>query len=316
MRTGVILPSFEGEGPPGRFFVDRAQQVEDLGFDSLFVGDRLFGHTPSIDPLVALGAYAAATTRITIGTGVLLLALREPAVAAKQVATIDLLSAGRMVFGAGLGGEVAEEWDGMQVPMAERGKRLDEYLEIVRLLWAGRTVDYAGAFRSVHGVVGSPPPARPGGPPIWIGGRSDAAVRRSLRFDGWCAYAVSPRALHERVEQIRSVRGPEFTVSAMVFSRVDDTHDRAIDGARQMIMSMYQQDFRELLGRVGAVGTAEHVADRLAQFRATGVDEVVMCVLASPEDMPRQLERLAVICRGLDLPAARFPGEGSKSRNR
>src|SRR5436305_493505 len=295
MRIGLIFPSFVGEEPDCRFHVERAQQAEELGFDSVFAGDHLFGHSPTPDPLAMLAAMAAATSRITLGTGVLLLALREPAVVAKQVATIDSLCRGRFVLGVGLGGEMEAEWEAMEIPLRRRGARLDEYLILLRELWSGKPVDHAGEFRTIRGVTGSPAPTHLGGPPIWIGGRSDAAVRRALVHDGWCAYATSPRTLAKRVSELRRIRGGDFVVSAMVFTRLEPSNDAALDGANEVISAMYRQDFRGLLQSVGAVGDAAHVASRLGDFAATGIDHVILCPVVPAALLELQLRTLAAV---------------------
>jgi probable F420-dependent oxidoreductase len=306
MRVGVIFPGFHPDAPSAAFHVEHARLVEQLGFDGLYAGDHLFGNTSNPDTLVILAAFAAATDRIWLGSAVLLLALREPALVAKQVATLDTLAPGRFVFGAGLGGEMEQEWAAMQVPLARRGRRLDEYLEILKLLWSGEPVDFAGEFRSISGVTGNPLPSRPGGPPVWIGGRSDAAVRRALRHDGWCAYVTSPRTLARRAAEIRQTARPGFTISTMVFTRIDSSAEAAAAAASEHIGAMYHQDFSELVRHVGAVGPAATVRDRLLGFATAGVDEAIVVPTVRPDELADQLTAIAAVAG--EVRAAGRPG--------
>ncbi|HZQ34284.1 MAG TPA: LLM class flavin-dependent oxidoreductase [Dehalococcoidia bacterium] len=170
-----------------------AELAEALGFDSVWVGDHLLWHTPAPDPAVVLGALSARTSRVRIGSGVMLAALRPPVVIAKQAATLDLLSGGRFVLGVGAGGENPAEFAAAGVDVRERGGRLDETIAICRALWSRPSATFSGRYYQLREVRFDLPVATPGGPPIWVGGRSPAALRRAGRLgDGWLAFAVDP----------------------------------------------------------------------------------------------------------------------------
>ena len=158
-----------------------------LGFDSLWVGDHVAFPMPILDPLLQLALAAAHTERLWFGTSVYLVPLRHPVLIAKQVATLDLMCGGRFVFGVGVGGEFAREFEAVGVPVNERGARMSEALPLLRKLWSGEPVAHAGRFHASE-VRLLPKPAQPGGPPIWCGGRSAA---RSSGSRGW-ATAGSP----------------------------------------------------------------------------------------------------------------------------
>ena len=117
-------------------------------------------------------------TRLQLGTAVYLLPLRHPTPVAKQVSTLDHLTEGRFIFGVGVGGEFPKEYEACGVPIGERGARLSESLAVLRALWSGRPASYKGRFFQFEEVAMQPPPRQAGGPPIWCGGRSDAALRR------------------------------------------------------------------------------------------------------------------------------------------
>jgi probable F420-dependent oxidoreductase len=296
-RTGVIVGSWPlGLPSSGTYYRDLARHTESLGYDLLFSGDHLFMYSPNVEALTVLATFAAATETIEIGTAVLLPALREPALAAKQLASIDYLSGGRLIVGIGVGGEIEQEWRAMEVPVTERGRRTDEYLELMAALWSGGQVDFDGEFRSVHGVCGSPGPVRPDGIPIWVGGRSDAALGRASRHDGWCAYACSPRRIREsvaRLDEIMGGRPPGYRISMVLFAVVDDDADRARSTATEVLNARYHQDWDRFLDTMCAVGDPDHVAGRVAEFRAAGVDDVILCPQVPAEAIGDQLTRLA-----------------------
>jgi probable F420-dependent oxidoreductase len=297
-RSGVLLGSWPLGMPADSGFYPRvARQVDGAGFDLLFVGDHLFPTGENPDALALLAGLATVTEHVRLGTSVLLLPLRDPVVVAKQAATVDLLSGGRLILGVGVGGEFEWEWAAAGVSTSGRGARTDEYLALLAQLWTGEPVDHAGPLRPVTGVKGSPRPVQPGGPPIWVGGRSDAALDRAARHDGWCAYAVSPRRLHESIDRIAAVRGDldDFRVSSVLFTSVDHDEQRARDTAASVLGSRYRQDFDRFLDAFCAVGSPGRVADRIAEFRAAGVDDVLLAPQVPAEMFEQQVDLLAEV---------------------
>ncbi len=296
-RTGILTGSWPlGMPPAGSFYRDLAQQVEGLGYELLFHGDHLFMYNPNPDALVVLSHMAACTKRVVLGTGVLLPALREPAVMAKQIATLDYLSEGRFVLGVGVGGEVEQEWNAMQVPRETRGARTDEYLALMQALWSGEVIDHQGRFRSVSGVRGTPAPSQAGGPPVWVGGRGDASLRRAARHQGWFPYAMSPRRVREGVATLTAMMGaiPEgFRIAYVLFAYVDHDEQHAREMAGRVLGKRYAQDFDKLLGPICAIGTPAQVAARVAEYRDAGAQDIIIVPQAPAEEYPQQVERLA-----------------------
>lgn len=198
-----------------------AELAEALGFDSVWVGDHVLWHTPAPDPAVVLGALAARTSRVRIGSGVMLAALRPPVVIAKQAATLDLLSGGRFVLGVGAGGENPAEFAAVGIEVQARGTRLDETIAICRALWTQHAVTFSGRHYTLRDAHFDLPPATPGGPPIWVGGRSTAALHRAGRLgDGWLAFAVDCERFatgwqRVRKEAERSARDPDLLTPAL-----------------------------------------------------------------------------------------------------
>jgi probable F420-dependent oxidoreductase len=178
--------------PPEEQFA-LAQRCEALGLDSLWTGDHVSFHNPLYESLTLLAAYAGITRRIRLGSGVYLLALRQPTVVAKITSTLDALCGGRLIFGVGVGGENPKEFEACGVPHQERGARVSEGIDVVRTLWRDTPASFQGRFTRFENVSIDPKPVQKPGPPIWIGGRSDAALARAGRQgDGWISYVVQP----------------------------------------------------------------------------------------------------------------------------
>src|SRR5713226_5397198 len=176
--TQIRFGCFLAPHPPQEQFAI-ARRVEALGFDSIFTGDHVSFHNPLYESLTLLASYASITSRVKLATGVYLLALRQPAIAAKITATLDVLSGGRLIFGVGVGGENPKEFELTSSPHKERGARVTEGIDVVRALWRETPATFHGRFTKFSDVSIDPKPVQTPGPPIWIGGRSDAALTRA-----------------------------------------------------------------------------------------------------------------------------------------
>ncbi|MER5596114.1 TIGR03619 family F420-dependent LLM class oxidoreductase [Streptomyces sp. NPDC002265] len=164
-----------------------ARHAEDLGFDHVAVGNRLLdsGFGLDTDPLVLLSAVAGATTRLRLLTSVLVAPYYPALVLANQAATLEVVSGGRFILGVGTGWN-PDEFDAVGVPARERGARTDDRLGAAKALWTRRPADFDGPFTTLRAARLGVPPVTDGGPPVWVGGHSNAALRRVLRFgNGW-----------------------------------------------------------------------------------------------------------------------------------
>ncbi|MFE9750044.1 TIGR03619 family F420-dependent LLM class oxidoreductase [Saccharothrix saharensis] len=196
MHLGVSLQPL-GAAATGGTFLDTAAAAERLGFDSVLMSSHLLaGNAGStMDPVVLLASVAGHTTRVRLVTSVLVLPYYHPVVLANQLSSLDVLSGGRFVLGVGAGWN-AEEFAAVGVPVDRRGARTDEYLAVLTDLWRGEPVTRTGTFGSLAGSRIGVTPTTPGGPPRWIGGHSDAALRRAARFGtGWHGVGVTPAAM-------------------------------------------------------------------------------------------------------------------------
>lgn len=280
--------------------LDLARASEALGYDALWCGDHLSFHGQYYEALTLLAAYAAVTTRIKLGTGVYLLALRPPAVAAKQAATVDQFSGGRLIFGVGVGGENPKEFEVVGVPHRERGARVNEAIEVIRALWRDTPATFRGRFTSFEGVSLDPKPVQRPGPPIWIGGRSDAALARAGRQgDGWMSYAVQSARYAQSLAKIRAAAQAAgrsldgFTASHLAFVTMGRDHEAARDTWVRILSRRYNQDFGPLAERYGIFGTAAQVLEQLAAFVDAGCRYFVISAIADPDRQREQIEAFA-----------------------
>jgi alkanesulfonate monooxygenase SsuD/methylene tetrahydromethanopterin reductase-like flavin-dependent oxidoreductase (luciferase family) len=283
MRWGVLLPTLDplrAGGPPR--VVEAARLAERLGFDAVWAGDHLACPAPVLDATQCLAAAAAVTERVTLGISVLLLGLRPPAWAAKQVVTLDALSGGRLALGVGVGGEFPQEFAAAGVPRRERGARLDAALAALPDLLAGRP----------HGDIPALEPALAAPPPILVGGRSDAALRRAARFgDAWLPMWISPATLARRAERLAELAAahgrPRPGLALLIGVRVGDD---AAPQADAHLRGLYGMGL-ERVERWTPVGDADAVGEQLEAYREAGVGELILMPLGA--DPLGQFERLA-----------------------
>jgi alkanesulfonate monooxygenase SsuD/methylene tetrahydromethanopterin reductase-like flavin-dependent oxidoreductase (luciferase family) len=285
MDIGIGLPATI-PGVAGRNVIDWAQRADGGPFSSLGIIDRLV--YPNYEPLIALAAAAAVTRRIRLLPSVLLAPLRNPGVLAKQVASLDALSEGRVTLGVGVGGR-EDDYRAAPATFHDRGKRLDAQLELMHRAWSGEPL------AEDVGPVG-PPPVQAGGPPVLIGGNSPAAVRRLARWgQGFIAGGAPPeqaKALYEVAAAAWSGAGrpgrPRF-VGGLYWALGPDAAARA--GA-------YIRNYYGFLGPVaeafaaGVPSTPEAIKGAIAAYAAAGMDELLLWPCVPDLD---QVDRLAAV---------------------
>jgi probable F420-dependent oxidoreductase len=221
MRFGVHLPQYgRAAGPDAITRV--AQHAEELAFSDVWVSDHLAVPTDApyppaflYEPMVALTWAAAATQRIGLGTSVLVLPYRHPLHLAKELASLDRLSGGRLIVGAAAGW-LEREFDALNVPFAERGARTDEAIDALRACWGDQPTNFRGPTLNLVDLKVEPRPERR--VPIWVGGASAPALRRAVeRGDGWHGTFMSAADTGPILQSLRARRPePEFTLSMRV----------------------------------------------------------------------------------------------------
>ena len=225
MKFGICLPIRLDAGAPTNIGIAKA--AEGLGFDSVWASDHVVipARRSGIfteyfyDPFTLLAFIASGTSRILLGTSVIILPYRNPLVTAKMAASLDVVSGGRLVFGVGPGW-MREEFEALGIPYESRGRMTDEYIEIIKTLWEEDDPEYKGEFFSFSDVRFDPKPVQKPRPSVWIAGSSERAMRRAaLSGDGWQPTGVSPDSVADGIARIRFIADEaEREVDGMTFS--------------------------------------------------------------------------------------------------
>jgi probable F420-dependent oxidoreductase len=277
--------------PPGNVWTAKevarwAARAEALGFDAVETGDHVAFHEARPDPFSVLAAAASGTQRVRVETAVLIAPLRHPVYVAHLAASLDVLSGGRFTLGVGVGGEGAAEFAALGVPLRERGRRTDETIEICRALWTSDDVRYGGRIFSLDGVTLPVKPVQPGGPPVWVGGRSDAAIRRAARLgDGWLAVWASPRRIAEASADLEGK-----TIGLHVWGAFAHGREEAAARLAPVMEATYRLPF-ERFERYAFLGPEQAWVERVAEYAAAGVTR--FNGLLSGERPEEQMERWA-----------------------
>jgi probable F420-dependent oxidoreductase len=285
IRAGLGIAAFPFDAPRDLFAF--AERCEGWGVDSLWQTDRLHGSEGQLEALATMAALAGCTERIKFGMNAVVASLRDPLVLAKQCATIDFLSRGRLLPVFGVGAEADPVWKATGRDPAERGRRADEALEIAQRLWRGEDVHFAGRFFQYAGARIAPLPVQQ--PlPCWIGGSSPAAIRRTARLGtGWLAGLAPP----EEVARVIAAIQAELTRSGRT---IDADHYGATIPCR---IGALDGPLGERFARAGAgaipAGSPERILARAREYLAAGASKLVLIPLArGTRDLLDQAERL------------------------
>ncbi|TDP92197.1 LLM class flavin-dependent oxidoreductase [Labedaea rhizosphaerae] len=272
ISLGVSLPIFGGRaGSTIPQPAVLAKRIEDLGFDSVWCGDHLDNGAPLLDSTLSLTAAATATTKIDLCYGVLLIAMRQPALVARQLATLQYLSGNRVVLGVGVGGQWPAEWRAAGADLKGRGERTDRILRMLPDLLSGKETRVVTEPGEPTVTIAPAVPM----PPVWVGGRSERAIKRTLEFGhGWIGSMLLPgqlRDLKDRFAELATDRDtPE--VGTILFATGDPNgRDAAVD----YFTRTYGLD-RKLGAKLVLAGPADVLAERIAEYRDAGVTRVVL----------------------------------------
>lgn len=297
IKFGIGLGSGPGGIPDARTTMAFFDKIEEWSFDSLWLSEHVVGRGPILDCLTTITMFAARTRRAKFGTSVLLPTLRHPVLLAKQLATLDYLSEGRLLLAFGVGSEPAD-YAACEVPTEQRGRRLDEAMRILRLLWTQDHVTFSGRCYHLENVTLDPKPARPGGPPIWIGGRSEAALRRTAQVsDGWLASFVTPAEFQHDMDTIlayAAAAGRAFErdeAGLILLACVAEPSSPAYERAVRYAEATRKRPATEVLER-SLIGPAAWCVERLHAYVAVGLDKFVLRPLCQPDEL---IDQLAVL---------------------
>ena len=295
-RIGIM----PGPWPPGRdgagFLWTLCDMLERSDVDSIWLSDRLSSPAPVPEVMTTLAAIAARTTRLKFGPSVVVLPYRTPVVAAKEMATVDWLSQGRLLPAVGVGVELPREFDASGVPFAERGRRTDEAIRVMRLLWTQDEVTFQGDFFKLDRVSIFPKPWQTP-PPIWIGGKSLAAMRRTARLgDGWIPSFITPDEMRAGIQQVHDLAAaagrqvPEDHFGTLINYALADSEAAALALAQPYVPRGRVDE--STMRQCTAFGPAGRLLEKVEEYVKAGASKFILRPLCPPD---RMLEQLALV---------------------
>jgi probable F420-dependent oxidoreductase len=263
------------------------REAERLGFDSIWTGEHIVFHRPILDAVPVIAGLAALTSRVEIGPAAIILPLRHPTMLAKELASVDIMSGGRLIVTAGVGGDYPKEFEACGVPHRQRGLRTTEMIEIMRRYWTEDRFSYDGKIFQLEDVWMEPKPVSPGGPRIWMAGRSDAAIERAARLgDGYMPYMFTPDLCADSMRRIQTAADrlggplrPGFELSAFIYVSLHDDPAFARRLAVEDLGWRYNQPFDRLVERYCVYGTRDQVVEGLQAFVEAGVNHLVLAMV-------------------------------------
>ncbi|MEV0629528.1 LLM class flavin-dependent oxidoreductase [Nonomuraea wenchangensis] len=298
VKIGYLLPTRDqavrGDDDPA-LMIDHARHAEALGFDSVWAGDSPLTR-PRVDPLLLLAAVAVKARRLMLGTAVLLPALRHPILLAHQLATLDRLADGRLIVGMGGGfpnASTEAQFDTIGVPFRSRVSRLEESIEAMRRLWSGEGVSYTGRHFDFRDVTLVPAPARPAGPPIWLAGSGEPALRRVARLaDGWLPYPPAVADYARERAAIEQMATRPVTNALYATMSLDDDPANARELLRRSVERYYNAPL-EAVAKIQAMfaGRPSDAAEWLNSYIRAGARHVIIRLAA--DDHHATLEKVA-----------------------
>jgi len=285
VKVGVGFGLFSLGLPSADTIAKVAERAEDWGLDSFWLSDHLLAPTPELDVVATLSLLASRTSRIRLGPSVFLLNLRHPLVAAKSFASLDYLSNGRMVMAVGTGANLAD-YAACGIPTEGRGRRLDEGILILRKVWTEPKTSFHGKYFNFENVTIEPRPLRrtnndTGTIDIWVGGRSDAALKRTARLaDGYFASFQTPDEFERNMATIRQYAEQFGRANARIESglillcRLAATRERAEEDLRRALAGTNRGNDQFLQRTV--YGSPDDIIRRLSEYTAVGLDKFVL----------------------------------------
>ncbi len=271
---------------------EQIKGVEDHGFDILTTGEHMIFFRPILDTVTVLSYAAAVTNRIKLVPSTLILPLRHPTVMAKELTSIDILSKGRLIASVGIGGDYPREFQACGVPMNERGRRANEGIEIMRKYWSGERFDYEGKIYRMEDVDMLPGPYQKGGPPLWICGRSDPAMKRSAKYgDGWQPYMYTPDLLADSVKKVKGFADEigrelpdDFAFTTFMYVSMHDDVTEARNRAIDQLSYRFDMPFEKLVDKYCAYGPADRIIESLQQYVDAGTNHLIVALIMPAEE--------------------------------
>lgn len=296
IKIGVAPGNWAWKGG-GQFFFRFVDSCEELGWDSFWLSDRLISLQPTLEPVTTLASVAARTKRIKFGTSVLVPALRNPTVLAKELATVDFLSSGRLLPAIGLGSKDDREYQAAGVKRSERTGRTEEAIGLMRRLWSEESVTHHGQFYTLNNVTVNPKPLFQPALPIWIGGRTKQAIQRVARLgDGWLASSITSDEAAEGISSIKHMLKAEGR-------HIENDHYGVllacyISTSREKALAAIQSHGVPLrenlpLEHYVAAGSGEDILRVIKRYQENGISKFVLRLACDENEGLEQLQFLA-----------------------
>jgi probable F420-dependent oxidoreductase len=278
VTLGLVLPPFD---EPARIYA-AAQMAEAHHFHSVWAPDATLPGYPWLDSLAVLGGVVAVTNRVQVGTSVFVLARRNPILLAHSLATLDYLSGGRFILGVGVGerGLRENEFAVAGIPMEQRGRITHEYLGLLQRLFTESAVTHEGTHFNAKAVTIEPKPVRPGGIPFWIGGRTEASLRRVAELGaGWMPALITPDDFRQGWAQLGEYAiAVERDLASMtgaihVFASIGSSYEAAVSVLTPAIEAIFHAPFAHF-APLCLVGTTDDWVEQIGRYAEAGVRHV------------------------------------------
>jgi probable F420-dependent oxidoreductase len=297
-RIGISTPHIFMDSKVDMSLVGRyVRRAEELGYSSLWTQERLTGAPTVIDPLSFLAYIAGQTTKARLGVSVVVLPRHNPIHLAKQTASIDQMSGGRLILGVGLGTN-AQDLVQYGLSPERRVRRFIEHVEIIKALWTQDNVIYKGDFYELDGTNIAPKPTQQPHPPMWFGANVEPAIHRALKYaNGWTGAGSSgAKDFPQKVALVQSLLAiegrtqAEFPISKRVYLTIDDNEPRALRRMQEWAAGYYGN--ADIAERAGVWGSASKIQEKLAEWSELGVDEFILNPVV---DVEATMEQLAIM---------------------
>lgn len=286
--SGASVMAREGR----QAFLEYIDTAEQSGWDSVWFSDRIVGPAWRMDPIAGMAIVTGRTERLKFGTGVLLMSVRSPVATARELATIDLLSNGRLVLGVGVGQESPAEYEAMGVRKRDRGKRLDEAIVLMRRLWNEDHVTYESEFlKLTDATIGMRPKQK--NIPIWIGSRSEAGLRRTGRLgDGWLPTQLTPSEVADGIARIKGYAAetgrtiPNDHYGLQISSYMVE-RGTVPDYIKERFLLQRRVDVTS--EQINLLGTCDEIMARLREYIDAGATKFVFNLACGADEMLDQM---------------------------
>ena len=297
VKLGIGLSNWESSNGSTELIWNIIDNAESQGWDSIWFSDRIIGPRFSLEPMIMMAATAARTTTLKFGTSVLAQSIRNPVITAKEIATLDVISQGRVLPVFGLGGEDPAEYEACGVEKKHRAALIEESIPLIRRLWLESQVTHRGQFFNLTNVDICPKPIQKP-PPLWIGGRSRAALERVGRIGtGWLASNITPEEAQEGINIItdtansynRTIDHDHYGVILNVVLTEKESASAELANNLYITNPRVDLDIKSYI----AAGTAQEIYTRIQQYVQSGISKFILRPACSLDQAVDQLSQLA-----------------------